>query len=303
MDRDKKPEGEPEGFEGLVERVSSGTLTPAWKNGKAGHFKDVENDYRYRFLETDLHCMAYKEEAEQPHKLPVIICGFCAYLIKNWGKDTSTIYNGYLDMRLGEYREQHLNDTDVPFRNLEKEFYSYHRTEEEELFNKSQGLFEYLSYNEGDRIRSYAANYFRYVETRMPDKVKNAGEAQKQEANHPPCFSRNFTATQTEQLFSGLKEGGFISTGTPYSHFYHVFGGTPVPEDEKPFRPLQWTGTVKELHYFISRHFPRETNQWLKTVHYFTKDNKPINKKSLGTAMDKYDNPPESSAAIDRLLS
>ncbi|MDR2002416.1 MAG: hypothetical protein LBQ74_05235 [Prevotella sp.] len=297
MDKDRN-----QGQAGLVERVSSGTLTPAWKNGKAGHFKDVENDYRYRFLETDLHCMAYKEEAEQPHKLPVIICGFCAYLIKNWGKDTSTIYNGYRDMRLGAYREQHRNDADLPFRNLEEEFYIRHKADEEELFNKSQGMFEYLGGNEGDRFRLYTANYFRYVEAKMPDTVENTTEAQKQETNHPPCFRRSFTATQKEQLFSGLKKGGFISAGTPYSHFCYVFGGTAIPSGEMPFSPLQWTGTVKELHYFITRHFPRETNQWLKAAGCFAKDNKPINKKSLSTAMDKYDNPPESSIIIDSLL-
>ncbi|GAB6119250.1 hypothetical protein [Dysgonomonas termitidis] len=302
MDKDKKPGA---GFEtgGLIERISGSTLSSAWKNGKAGQFKDVEDNCCYRFLETDEHYMAYKEEAGQPHMLPVVICGFCAYLIKKWGKDTLAIYNGYMDMRLGEYRERHRNDADLPFRNLEEEFYFRHRIDEEELFRQSQGLFEYLSDNEAEIIRSYTDNYFRYIETKTPIRVKETQKQDRNNISHPPCFSRTFTATELEQLYTGLVKGEFISAGTSYSHFCSVFGGTPIPGDETPFSPLQWMGTVKELHYFISRHFPKEINQWLKAAQCFTKDNKPINKKSLSTAMDKYDNPPESSAVIDRLLS
>jgi hypothetical protein len=118
----------------------------------------------------------------------------------------------------------------------------------------------------------------------------------------PPRFTRSFTPAEQKKLYEGLKNGGFLPQETICSHFYHVFGGTAIPDNEKPFKPLQWVGTIKELSYFITKHFPKQKNQWETAVNCFLIDNKPINKKSLSTAIDKYDNPPESSTAIDSLL-
>jgi hypothetical protein len=114
-------------------------------------------------------------------------------------------------------------------------------------------------------------------------------------------FTQKFTADRQKQIFGGLTNGGWLFKDTIYSHFCYVFGGTAIPDNEKPLKPLQWTGTIKELHYFISKHLPKEANQWEKTVRCFEKDNKPINKNSLMTAVDKYDNPPDSSVAIDEI--
>jgi hypothetical protein len=114
-------------------------------------------------------------------------------------------------------------------------------------------------------------------------------------------FAHKFTANRQKELFDGLIKGGWLSKGTVYSHFCYVFGGTAISDNEKPLKPLQWTGSIKELHYFISKHLPKETNQWEKAVRCFEKENKPINKNSLSTAIDKYDNPPDSSAIIDKL--
>jgi hypothetical protein len=115
-------------------------------------------------------------------------------------------------------------------------------------------------------------------------------------------FARVFTGTEQKKLFGGLTDNGFLPKETIYSHLCYVFGGTPIPDNEKPFKPLQWTGSIKELHYFISKHLPKEANQWEKAVGCFLWNSKPIKKSSLTTAMDKYDKPPDSSTIIDSLI-
>jgi hypothetical protein len=116
----------------------------------------------------------------------------------------------------------------------------------------------------------------------------------------PLHFTKCFTTDEQKNLFDGLIKAGLLEK-EKYSHFCYVFGGTDIPDNEKPFKPLQWAGTLKELHYFITKCFPKEINQWKKAVNCFIKENESINKKSLSTAMDKYDNLPESSATIDKL--
>jgi hypothetical protein len=118
-----------------------------------------------------------------------------------------------------------------------------------------------------------------------------------------PHFTRVFSETEQKKLHEGLTNGGFLPKGTIYSHFCHVFGGTAIPDSEMPFESLQWAGSIKELHYFITKHFPKQKNQWQTAVNCFLMDNKPINKNSLATAIDKYDNPPETSPVIDSLLN
>lgn len=116
----------------------------------------------------------------------------------------------------------------------------------------------------------------------------------------PLHFTKCFTTDEQKNLFDGLIKAGLLEK-EKYSHFCYVFGGTDIPDNEKPFKPLQWAGTLKELHYFITKCFPKEINQWKKAVNCFIKENESINKKSLSTAMDKYDKLPESSATIDKL--
>ena len=53
-------------------------------------------------------------------------------------------------------------------------------------------------------------------------------------------LTREFTCTEQEILFKELKDGGFIAKNTNYSHFCAVFGNTPIPEKDQPFKPLEW---------------------------------------------------------------
>ena len=64
----------------------------------------------------------------------------------------------------------------------------------------------------------------------------------------PQPFTCTFISDEQSLLFAGLSNGGFLPQTTIYSHFCHVFGGTAIPDNEKPFEPLQWVKTNKLTH-------------------------------------------------------
>jgi hypothetical protein len=61
-----------------------------------------------------------------------------------------------------------------------------------------------------------------------------------------PHFSRSFSRSEQKELFAGLTSGGFLPKTANFSHFCHVFGGTAIPDNEKPFKPLKWIQTNKK---------------------------------------------------------
>jgi hypothetical protein len=65
--------------------------------------------------------------------------------------------------------------------------------------------------------------------------------------------------------------------------------------------PMNWTGTIKELNYFINKYFPNVPAKWKKTVNTFVWNGTAISENSLKTAIDKYDTPPERAEIIDNL--
>jgi hypothetical protein len=60
----------------------------------------------------------------------------------------------------------------------------------------------------------------------------------------PRHFARSFSETEQKKLFAGLKDGGFLPKTADFNHFCHVFGQTPIPDDETPFKPIQWIKTI-----------------------------------------------------------
>jgi len=116
-------------------------------------------------------------------------------------------------------------------------------------------------------------------------------------------FTREFTKSELKLFFQNMKKGGLISQTTNENHFNFVFGGLPIPDKQKPFEPLQWTEkTIKSLNYFVNVYFSNEKSKWDKAVQCFVWRGSTIKKKSLSTAIDKHDKPPECSEIIDKLL-
>jgi hypothetical protein len=151
-----------------------------------------------------------------------------------------------------------------------------------------------------DENKAGSLPYVKFLlENRNPKLFKDGYDGHNGRDTH---FTRAFTTDEHKKLFANMKKNSFLPANTNEAHFKFVFGNKDIPENETPFKPLQWAGTIKELHYFIRKHLTKETNQWEKAVKCFEKDTKPINKDSLSTAIDKYDTPPDSSTIIDSLL-
>jgi hypothetical protein len=105
-----------------------------------------------------------------------------------------------------------------------------------------------------------------------------------------PHFTREFTGDEQKKLFEGLTGGGFIAKGTIYSHFCFIFGGTAIPDNETPFKPLQWQKTAGLLAYFIDNTLSDTDNQklWETTTRCFMWHDKAPNKNTMKNTVSKY---------------
>lgn len=111
----------------------------------------------------------------------------------------------------------------------------------------------------------------------------------------------NFTpickSGEIEYLYDFLN-GSYLSEISDKSHFYYVFG---IVDSCINFKPLNWVKTLKDLNAFIDTFYSNEPRKWEKAIYCFTWNDNPIKKKSLSTAIDKYDNEPESKIHFEDL--
>jgi hypothetical protein len=84
------------------------------------------------------------------------------------------------------------------------------------------------------------------IVTPQPESPKNPKSENNNQPQPAPHFTRVFSETEQKKLYEGLTNDGFLPKGTIYSHFCHVFGGTAIPDNEKPFKPLQWIQTNRK---------------------------------------------------------
>jgi polyhydroxyalkanoate synthesis regulator protein len=147
----------------LIENIKNWTISDRWVNGKAGQFKDFDNNGLFRFSETDENCRHYLLSEEDRRKTPVLAIGFVSWLIYHWGEDTDSIFNRYYEMRLGQYKKEHGTSPDALKRNLEKEFYDQNIDKEKKWIKQSEAIFEYITQNEVELIKSFTKNYIEYI--------------------------------------------------------------------------------------------------------------------------------------------
>ncbi len=159
------------------------TIGNGWANGKSGQFQDFNNDYQFRFCETDENGYHYLLNDEEQRKLPVLACGFVAWLIKHWGTDTQTIYSGYLQARLDQYKSSHKNDADVLKRDLDSEFFEQYNSQEEKFVLQSEAIFDFVSDDDVKKIKNYISNYFDFIGKYLPYKIYNSFDEAIRECN------------------------------------------------------------------------------------------------------------------------
>lgn len=158
-----------------IDKIKINTLKygDGWANGKSGQIADLSNNYQLRFLETDENGLRFLQNEEEKIKLPIIACGFVAWLIKHWKEDTKTIFENYLKIRLNQYVDLHKNAPDAHKRDLEKDFFRNYLSQEEKWIKQSEAIFEFIQTNEADLIREYISNYYDYISQfiKLPYKV------------------------------------------------------------------------------------------------------------------------------------
>jgi hypothetical protein len=120
-------------------------------------------------------------------------------------------------------------------------------------------------------------------------------------------FNRSFTADEQKNLFGGLIAYGFLPQETIYSHFCHVFGGTTVPDNEKPFEPLMWMKKQALFAYFVYQLFSEtDVKFWDASTRCFTIRGREPNIGVMKTEQSKLKNeekdPPEGSDIIDKII-
>jgi hypothetical protein len=108
----------------------------------------------------------------------------------------------------------------------------------------------------------------------------------------PPHFNCSFDPNEQGTLFANLKNGGFLPKTTPYSHFCYVFGQTPIPDNEAPFKPLEWKGMLDDLVYFIVNVVVDADckSLWEATASHFVYNGNPPNKNTMKTMANKNKN-------------
>lgn len=148
-----------------IDKIKINTLKygDGWANGKSGQIADLSNNYQLRFLETDENGLRFLQNDEEKIKLPIIACGFVAWLIKHWKEDTMTIFENYLKIRLNQYVDLHKNAPDAHKRDLEKDFFSNYLSQEEKWIKQSEAIFEYITDKEVETLKEYIQNYREYV--------------------------------------------------------------------------------------------------------------------------------------------
>ena len=88
------------------------------------------------------------------------------------------------------------------------------------------------------------------------DKLK-ANNKQTQQSR---CITQSFSLVQQSYLFDELKKYGFISNETNITNFKYVFGGTPIPDNKKPFEKLIWNKSKQLLRELLTNEKIKEAN-------------------------------------------
>jgi len=122
-------------------------------------------------------------------------------------------------------------------------------------------------------------------------------------------FTRSLTSEEQTHLFIGLIDGGFIPKTSNKAHFNFIFGGTPISNDEKPFKPITWQKSVSLLAYCIDILFSDtdRKNLWEITSNCFLWKGSPPNTDTMKNTVSKYTNDysekPKGYEQIDKIAT
>jgi len=251
----------------FIENIKSGRIIVGnrWANGKLGWFEDFNKDCQYRFCETDRNGHRDIEKLCEQKTGKVLACGFVGWIIRFWREDIGIVYSGYLQYRLNQYKNEHKFDLGVLERDLECEFYNQYEKQEMEWVKQSEAIFEYITNEESDLIKSHVDYYFKYVNksktmhnpTSQPTTKDSKGNSERAinedgirelfDAKLQKSLEENKKLSQADFIILRLKEEvGTIINIAAISLIFYKSPYIKIPKNEKtndkiPFKTWQKT--------------------------------------------------------------
>lgn len=151
-------------FKSLIEHIKNQTITNRWIN-KVGSFQYDEQGNYYRFIETNqdtTQCLIPISQRSEENT-PIIIKGFIAFLIANWGSPERQIYDSYNVISNSQFLSTESKKAGSYKRDLNKEFAIQHINSESHILKEFIQDFHYLKKEDKDLILEYVNNYIEYT--------------------------------------------------------------------------------------------------------------------------------------------
>lgn len=151
-------------FKSLIEHIKNQTITNRWMN-KVGAFEYDEQGNYYRFIETNQDATQYIIPISQrsEENTPIIIKGFIAFLIANWGNPERQIYSSYNERCRKQFISIESKKAGSYKRDLNKEFPIQLLNSESSILKEFIKDFHYLHKEDKELILEYANNYIEYT--------------------------------------------------------------------------------------------------------------------------------------------
>jgi hypothetical protein len=136
-------------------------------------------------------------------------------------------------------------------------------------------------------------------------KLKEDNPTDKQ-PNQPICITQSFSLEKQDFLFEQLKEKEFIPNDTNINYFKYVFGGTQIPDNEKPFEKLIWNKSKQLLRELLTNEKIKEANIRVAEIErqvpsYFA-DEKNVTMKLSKNKVNKSSTPPLANRKLNAII-
>jgi len=149
----------------LIPNVKAEAISNKWMNKKGAEFQYNEIELWYKLIELTSDGRTYLINPSERNNVncPVIVLGFVAYLIHNWGKFETEIYNGFYELCLSDFLNKEERLPGAFKRDLKAEYYKLHIEEESARVAYSRNIYPYLTDNDIELISRYTESYFDFI--------------------------------------------------------------------------------------------------------------------------------------------
>jgi hypothetical protein len=230
---------------GLIENIQREAISNRWVNNKGAQFEHDNAGNHYRLIELTPDCKTYLVGRTQRNdsNCPVIVKGFIAYLIRNWGKSEKLIFDGYYKNCLNRFKQIESRKPGSSLRNLDNEFYVIHIKQEKENISFSKQINPYLSEPEIELINQYVTAYFIYIE---PEKKTTSNNKFNGYSSKEWC---------TIIYFTDFSERNDVDYNTNIIKSFHA-------KHKLPFAETSFLQNFKE----VKRHIEKSEKQAIKLI-------------------------------------